>query len=82
MPLSTDSGFYMSIRLPCGKMFNGSLGGMKNYRMQFKLHKKVCDTCYCVSLDQLLLNGKGHHYQTKVEGYKSVGALSSLVQHY
>jgi hypothetical protein len=82
MPFSSDSGFYLNIRLPCGKMINGSVGGMKNYKMQFRLHKKVCDTCCDVRLDEISLNAEGHHFQTKLEGYKSVGALSSIIHKY
>jgi len=80
MPFSSDSGFYLTIRLPCGRSMNGSVGGMKNYKMHFRFHRKVCDICNEISLHDFSLNEVCHHYKTKVEGYKSVGALNSIAR--
>ncbi len=82
MSSSYDSGLYVSIHLKCGKSFNGTIGCIPNYKMQLKLHKKVCKSCKCIKSHELDLYTVDHHYITKKEGYKSIGALSSMIHKY
>jgi hypothetical protein len=69
-------------KLPCGKMMNGTMGNQRTFSKRFELHKKFCDECAHITLNEFNNKLTSYHYKSSNCGIIPQSFISSQLEKY